>query len=267
MKVASMNVTALQAHRLEAILQRRIARCRGTTLARDETALGKAHVGESDCRVACSEPPDRSSNEAVRQGGTAILWKPCLGKVAIKRSKNHRYVGIRTSKGVFVSAHGPAKCPAPWWMDEVIDWTVEAARDSAEGWCLGGDLNWRKCYEANLSGGHGACEMSMPTTLNDSYPTRAVSKGITVKQSDAVAIPGIPYHKLVMFDTSIKSEHVSTTRLRRTAVYAAQSEALFLQSDAEELLRMANESHPKLEETHGLPERWQRWHADHDCEA
>ena len=266
-KVASMNVTALKAHRLEAILQREelqdaeVLLLQETRLHSAKPSWVKVIAEKFGWRVACSEPPDRSSNGAVQQSGTAILWKPCLGKVAIERSKSHRYVGIRTSKRVFVSAYGPAKCPAPWWMDEVVDWTVEAARDSAEGWCLGGDLNWRKCYEANLRGSHGACEMSMPTTINDSYPTRAVSKGITVKQSDAVAIPGIPYHKLVVLDTSIKSEHVRTTRLRRTAVYAAQPEALFLKSDVEELLRVVNEIHPKLEETRGLPERWQRWHA------
>ena len=211
-KVATINVSALRAKRLEDLLTHKEIKD-VDILCLQEVRLHSSKPGwvsnialKLGWRVLCSAPPEVQPNGMVKHGGTAILWKASIGNVATHRSSSHRYVAIRSNFGTFGSAYGPASEASAPWIEEVMDWTEDVARDSSEGWALVGDLNWRKCYADHLSEDQKLCDMVKPTTLVDTWPTRMVTRRMKARHLDSIAVPGIPHHCLTIFNVSIQSE-------------------------------------------------------------
>ena len=167
----------------------------------------------------------------VSQGATAILWRTTLGKTTTYRGEDHRTISIRNAFGTFTCGYGPASVPSVHWLENVIAVTQDIADAGRGRWFCGGDLNWRKTYEQAVPPDAVVAESTKPTTLRGTWPTRAISTSMTVKQQPTEFISGIPHHGLVSWKMNAKVPQQKLTRLRRTGLYALDDIGIALPED------------------------------------
>ena len=89
-------------------------------------------------RVACSTPPPMRRNGGLWPGGTAISWRPGVGKALTHRADSHRRLTAHTKFGTctsWISVPGPQV-----WKEDALGW-AEKVDIGGERWLLGGDLN------------------------------------------------------------------------------------------------------------------------------
>ena len=145
-----MNVTALRADSLESIFEHSAAQS-AQVLLLQETRLHDKAVGwvtriakQFGWRVSLSTPPPAGQHCKVRQGGTAIFWKPIAGiTVTTHRAESHRVVALRSNLGTFVSCYGPAKFQTAKWMEEALAWVQQVAEGN-DKFFVAGDLNLKE---------------------------------------------------------------------------------------------------------------------------
>ena len=102
--------------------------------------------------------------------------------------------------------------------------------------------------------------MTIPTTLRGTFPTCAISRGGQATQDDTIFIEGVPYHGMVIFSLNVHVPLSPATRLRRTARYELDPEALVLAEDIVDIKEDIDRQAPVLERDATLPDRWRRWH-------
>ena len=212
-------------------------------------------------RVSFSDPLPRGANGAVVQGGCAIMWRSSvLGKTSVFR-QGDRLVGIKCEVGTFASAYGPAARPSPDWFDGAVEACQNHAQGgSSEAWACIGDLNWRYAYEAIIPESPQLMAMSYPTTTKSTYPSRAVSSGMSLRQLATIFLEGIPHHGLFIVEADQLVQQGQALRLRRTATYEVDLKKK-IEAEALASIRAAVDSkYPLLEVSVPLAQKWRRWH-------
>eukprot|EP00969_Alexandrium_andersonii_P018674 815623-Alexandrium_andersonii.AAC.1 len=145
-------------------------------------------------------------------------------------------------------------------MEEAIDWTENVVADGGANWFFGGDLNWRRIYDGCVPEHAAVCEMTSATTVANTYPTRAIAKGMEAKHVTTVFVEGIPYHGLAIFTIDARAPVVRQTRLRRTALFEKDPEALITEQDTDDIMGSIDLEVPAMGGEQPLPDRWRRWH-------
>ena len=260
----SINVTTLKSFRLEAILQHHLVQESHVILLQELRlhtekpgwAIGLAQ--KSGWRIACSSPSDAKSNGWRQPGGTAVLWRPSLGKAVVRRHESHRLVGVRFDEWSVVSGYGPVDRPSIPWFEEALEFTEKLAHGVSK-WFLGGDLNWRQVYANSLRENEVLCSMRQATTVMNTFPDRVVSKNIKVEHLNSEVIPGIPTHLLLEFSASMEPPERGVTKLKRTATFELNSDKL-LDEEVQTQMRIEVEDAHRGEENETLPAKWERWH-------
>eukprot|EP00959_Pyramimonas_sp_CCMP1952_P058379 1219424-Pyramimonas_sp.AAC.1 len=193
------------------------------------------------------------------QGGAALFWRPRVGGGKVFRSESHRYMGVGGAFGTVVSAYGPASVPSTEWMDEVSDWIKVIA--AGKPWVIRGSLNWRQSYQQRAPTDATACQMTAPTTLAGTTPTRLCASSVAVQHASTVFVQGIPYHGLVLRATPWSAMVGPTTRLKRTSIFELDQSTMVLPQDIEALQSDVDQALPMLGMAYAMTQRWERWHA------
>ena len=260
----SINVTTLKSFRLEALLQHHAVQESHVILLQELRlhtekpgwAIGLAQ--KSGWRIACSTPSEAKANGWRQPGGTAVLWRPSLGKAVVRWHGSHRLVGVRFDEWAVVSGYGPVDRPSIPWFEEALEFTEKLAHGVSK-WILGGDLNWKQVYANSLKESEVLCSMRQATTVMNTFPARVASKNIKVEHLNSEVIPGIPTHLLLEFSASMEPPERGVTRLKRTATFELNSDKL-LDEEVQTQMRNDVEDVHRGEESETLPVKWERWH-------
>ena len=268
LRVLSLNCTNLTRARLESILHHAHTQsCHMIMLQETRhhtedvpwaSRLAKTH----GWNTLFSKPPPLNSSGVRRQGGTAVLWLPTLGKAIGSKNddltNNHRACIVTFPNFVVASAYGPAKqCDINWFSNLLFHCSVTCKPNQR----IVGDFNWGPTYDKLLPPEWYFAEPSHTTHAGTS-PTRAIAT-TSVSQISASPLPGIPTHFAVTYQMHWPNQvqqQPQTQRLRRCQTCQWLAENLS-KVELEKILEIVNIELPKPDAKCSLVSSWRRWHA------
>ena len=276
--VASVNLTVATKARAEVILRSKALES-AQIMSWQELRLGTAKppwlislAREYGWGIACSDPPPKCNGQsaAIRQGGTAILWRRTVGKIHVVRAPSqlhtHRAIAIKTQQAAFVAVYGPAQGSYDWFV-KALSWSQSLHSEAL----VFGDLNWRPTYFKALTAGWTVAPSIKPTTTVGTHPTKCLlwsegssnlffERSATTRQIDTVFLPGIPYHGLSSYSAQILVTERQQLRMQHTASYVHAKVCFATESEIEEVLEATNRARPLLPRAAAPSDHWKQWH-------
>lgn len=201
-----------------------------------------------------------------RCGGTALFWRPALGKGTAMQSQSDRVCGRAWAHCLVVSMYGNAQQADLKWM---LDSVRAAESIHVPLRVLVGDYNWRPCYDTAVAGGWALVHTVPTTHSGPAAPTRCLLHGQREAQVDVTPVVGVPHHCAVVYAVPCQAlattpaAHVSM-RLRRCAGYRWHHPPT-----TEVQQQFLHQAVDAVECGHDLESRWRAWHAKAEavCQA
>lgn len=269
-----------------------LARCKLRVLSANVTLLTKARLqtvlaeaADSECSIVCLQEtrhlqggfpwatrlarragwcmqwsPESGLDAGGRRrpGGTALLWRPALGRGTPVQHTSHRHCGRQWKDLVVFSMYGDAQRADLRWLLGVL--TEVEMTGVGHALCVG-DFNWRRAYEAALVGPWTAAP-AIPTVVGSpAAPTRCMMFRTTATEAVAKPLLGVPHHCGVMYTFE---EMVPEPAPAQRLTWCASFQWHEGQHRAEAVLRAAADAAgPELRQQPGrdLLQSWRTWHA------
>ena len=250
LKIISINVTALTAVRLKAVLLLAKREDAHLILLQESRHPADGFAWAARMGIAkgwksqWSKPSPNDRLGRRTPGGTAIFWRKELGRGTpvscdVTPSSAHRACGRSWKNFDVWSVYGNAEKSDSAWLSSLLQSGQRGPR-SAKPCVMAGDYNWRNVYDKLIVDDWAVSERIGTVKKGNAAPTRCLSKFSEVPIGSTCDIPGIPHHQAVCYTANLEAPACEqVTRLRKcgkhqwfTPPNAIEAARLFADTDA-----------------------------------